>query len=61
MNPYKDMHGLYAMEMVRKYENRMIGELPPHIFAIGNATYSSLRRTSKNQCVVIRYRRSGTD
>jgi len=39
---------------VRQYEGVPIGELPPHIFAIGNATYYSLRRTRKNQCVVIR-------
>ena len=55
VNPYKDIPSLYGMDAVRRYEGRMIGDLPPHIFAIGNATYTSLRRSGKNQCVVIRY------
>jgi hypothetical protein len=54
VNPYKDLPGLYGKDLVRRYEGKMIGDMPPHIFAIGNATYSSMRRTSKNQCVVIR-------
>lgn len=53
VNPYCEISGLYSLDMVRKYENVNIGDLPPHIFAIGNATYSSLRRTGRNQCVVI--------
>ena len=55
MNPYKEIPNLYSLEMVRRYAGRNIGDLPPHIFSIGNATYSSLLRTSRNQCVVIRY------
>ena len=55
VNPYKDLPGLYDLRKVREYEGVPIGELPPHIFAIGNATYYSLRRTKKNQCVVIRF------
>jgi len=54
VNPYKDIPGLYDMNAVRQYKDVPIGELPPHIFAIGNATYFSLQRAKKNQCVVIR-------
>jgi len=55
VNPYKEISGLYSLQTVKKYQGVPIGELPPHIFAIGNATYYSLQRTKVNQCVVIRY------
>jgi len=35
------------------YKEKKIGELPPHIFAIGDNCYSLMRRTRQNQCVVI--------
>jgi myosin-7 len=35
------------------YKEKKIGELPPHIFAIGDNCYTLMRRQSQNQCVVI--------
>ena len=35
------------------YKEKKIGELPPHIFEIGDNCYSLMRRTRQNQCVVI--------
>ena len=54
VNPYGSIKGLYGLDAVKEYDGVPIGELPPHIFAIGNATYYSLSRTLKNQCIVIR-------
>jgi len=53
VNPYKSLP-LYTIDLVRKYKNAALGELPPHIFAIANETLSCLRKTGENQCVVIR-------
>ena len=38
---------------IKLYKEKKIGELPPHIFAIGDNCYSIMRRTRQNQCVVI--------
>ena len=35
------------------YKDKKIGELPPHIFAIGDNSYASMKRFAQDQCIVI--------
>lgn len=35
------------------YKERKIGELPPHIFAIGDNAYTNIKRYRQDQCIVI--------
>lgn len=35
------------------YKERKIGELPPHIFAIGDNAYTNMKRYRQDQCIVI--------
>ncbi|XP_046641646.1 unconventional myosin-XV-like isoform X4 [Daphnia pulicaria] len=46
VNPYK-MFDIYGLDMVKKYENQILGTLPPHLFAIGSAAYD--RMTSRDK------------
>ncbi|XP_072386404.1 unconventional myosin-XV [Diabrotica undecimpunctata] len=50
VNPYRNFDGSYGLETAQSYRGRMIGDLPPHIFALGSAAYSAL---SVPQVVVI--------
>ncbi|CAB4004449.1 unconventional myosin-XV-like, partial [Paramuricea clavata] len=52
VNPYK-MFDIYGLDKVKEYEGKPIGELPPHIFAIGNAAYYQMLKDGINQVVVI--------
>lgn len=52
MNPYQRMD-IYDGGHIRKYQGKPLGELPPHIFAIGNALHMNMLKTSKDQCVII--------
>lgn len=54
INPYEILP-IYTMDQINFYQDRNIGDIPPHIFAIGNDSYRELLDTSTNQCVVIRY------
>lgn len=36
VNPYKPIENVYSLEMMQSYQDRQIGERPPHIFAISN-------------------------
>lgn len=36
-----------------KYQNKKMGELPPHLYAIAEAAYINVQRSSKNQSCVI--------
>ncbi|XP_055956290.1 unconventional myosin-IXa isoform X3 [Patella vulgata] len=52
VNPFK-FFPIYNPKYVKMYQNRRLGELPPHIFAIADAAYYTMLRTKKNQCIVI--------
>ncbi|KAF5306868.1 hypothetical protein FQA39_LY00098 [Lamprigera yunnana] len=50
VNPYRMFDSSYGMEAAQRYRGKMIGTLPPHLFAIGAAAYSAL---PSSQVVVI--------
>nr|XP_039263341.1 unconventional myosin-VIIa-like isoform X3 [Styela clava] len=52
VNPYQILP-LYEVDHIRMYTNRKIGELPPHIFAIADNAYFNMKRTQKDQCVIV--------
>ncbi|CAF3514389.1 unnamed protein product [Rotaria sp. Silwood1] len=52
VNPYKLLK-IYNIDYIRKYSNKKIGELPPHIFAIGDNAYWSMQRYQHDQCIII--------
>lgn len=53
VNPYQILP-IYTAEQIKLYRERKIGELPPHIFAIGDNCYSQMKRYRQDQCIVIR-------
>lgn len=52
VNPYQILP-IYTAEQIKLYKERKIGELPPHIFAIGDNSYAHMRRYGQDQCIVI--------
>lgn len=44
---------IYTAEQIKIYKERKIGELPPHIFAIGDNSYANMKRFCQDQCIVI--------
>lgn len=52
VNPFK-FFPIYNPKYVSMYQNKQLGELPPHIFAVADAAYHSMLRNRKNQCIVI--------
>lgn len=52
MNPFK-FFPIYNPKYVKIYQNKRLGELPPHIFAIADAAFYTMIRKKKNQCIVI--------
>ena len=54
VNPYQ-LFPIYDAEHVKKYKNRKLGDLPPHIFAVADNAYTHMKREAHNQCVIIRY------
>lgn len=53
INPY-EMLPIYDNELIKRYRDHKIGELSPHIFAVGSSSYSDMKATRQNQCIVIR-------
>ena len=52
VNPYQIL-SIYTSEQIKKYRDKKIGELAPHIFAIGDNAYHNMRRYQHDQCVII--------
>ncbi|XP_063242244.1 myosin-VIIa [Bacillus rossius redtenbacheri] len=52
VNPYQILP-IYTAEQIKLYKDRKIGELPPHIFAIGDNSYTHMKRYGQDQCIVI--------
>ncbi|CAG5128525.1 unnamed protein product, partial [Candidula unifasciata] len=52
VNPYEILP-IYTSEQIQQYRDKKIGELPPHIFAIADNSYSSMKRYQHDQCVII--------
>lgn len=50
------MFDIYGLDQVKLYEGRILGTLPPHLFAVGSSAYSqvsSANNSTANQVVVI--------
>uniref|UniRef100_A0A8C2G4A0 Unconventional myosin-Ib n=1 Tax=Cyprinus carpio TaxID=7962 RepID=A0A8C2G4A0_CYPCA len=52
MNPYKSLP-IYTAEKVEEYRNRNFYELSPHVYALADEAYRSLREQDKDQCILI--------
>ncbi|GFO48953.1 myosin-viia [Plakobranchus ocellatus] len=52
VNPYEIL-SIYTTEQINMYRDKKIGELPPHIFAIADNSYSNMKRYQHDQCVII--------
>lgn len=52
VNPYKTIP-IYSADIMSKYQNKKMGDLPPHVYAISEAAYLNVQRSSKNQSCVI--------
>ena len=53
MNPYRMFDSIYGLDVVSKYEGRILGTLPPHIFAMGAAAYNRLvTKNGENQVLI---------
>ncbi|XP_004839951.1 unconventional myosin-Ig [Heterocephalus glaber] len=52
VNPYKQLP-LYGPEAVARYQGRELYERPPHLYALANAAYRAMKRSSRDTCIVI--------
>ena len=59
VNPYQILP-IYTADQIKLYKERKIGELPPHIFAIGDNCYTQMKRYGQDQCIVIRFQSHST-
>lgn len=52
LNPYKPVD-IYDENYVAAYKGREIYERPPHIFAVADSAYKTMKRHCKDSCIVI--------
>ncbi|XP_058812061.1 unconventional myosin-Ia [Topomyia yanbarensis] len=52
LNPFKPL-AIYTPDLVRKYANKSLFQLPPHIFALANSAHQFLLNYNEDQCIVM--------
>eukprot|EP00002_Diphylleia_rotans_P018353 TRINITY_DN3556_c0_g3_i2.p1 TRINITY_DN3556_c0_g3~~TRINITY_DN3556_c0_g3_i2.p1 ORF type:complete len:1043 (-),score=218.53 TRINITY_DN3556_c0_g3_i2:82-3210(-) len=52
INPYKSVP-LYSDELVQKYRGKAIGRLPPHVYAVADRAYRSMKADKTSQSILI--------
>ncbi|EAT34876.1 AAEL012922-PA [Aedes aegypti] len=52
LNPFKPLT-IYTPDLVRKYANKSLFQLPPHIFALANSAHQFLLNYNEDQCIVL--------
>ncbi|ODM97208.1 Unconventional myosin-XV [Orchesella cincta] len=52
VNPYK-MFDIYGLPIVKKYEGKVLGALPPHLFAISSSAYTRMAKDAAPQVIII--------
>ena len=52
VNPYKTLD-IYGSDYVKEYRKSEIYEKPPHIFALANAAYRTMKRNAEDSCIII--------
>ncbi|XP_048205888.1 unconventional myosin-Ia [Perognathus longimembris pacificus] len=52
VNPYQQLP-IYGPEFIAKYQDYTFYELKPHIYALANMAYQSLRDQDRDQCILI--------
>eukprot|EP01043_Picozoa_sp_COSAG02_P009111 COSAG02_NODE_304_length_25204_cov_11.025095_17_plen_1285_part_00 len=53
INPYKDMSHIYQDDLMFQYKGKSIGTLEPHVFAIADHSYRSMKNLGTGQSVII--------
>ncbi|KAM9321482.1 unconventional myosin-Ia [Gastrophryne carolinensis] len=52
VNPYKQL-SIYTPEKIEEYRNSVFYQLKPHIYAVADDAYKSLRDRDRDQCILI--------
>ncbi|BFZ55899.1 class II myosin [Savitreella phatthalungensis] len=52
VNPFRDL-GIYTDAVLQSYRNKNRLEMSPHVFAIAESAYYSMKSYNENQCIII--------
>ncbi|XP_013788339.1 unconventional myosin-VI-like [Limulus polyphemus] len=53
VNPYFEIKNLYCQSIIKQYQGKSLGVLPPHVFAIGDKAFRDMKRGKQSQSIIV--------
>lgn len=53
VNPYKEVKNLYSKATIKSYNGKSIGEMPPHVYAVGDKAIRDMRVLKQSQSIIV--------
>ncbi|XP_069462379.1 unconventional myosin-VI isoform X3 [Ambystoma mexicanum] len=53
VNPYFDVPKLYTSDIIKKYQGKSLGTLPPHVYAIADKAFRDMKVLKMSQSIIV--------
>uniref|UniRef100_A0A670Y8U7 Unconventional myosin-VI n=1 Tax=Pseudonaja textilis TaxID=8673 RepID=A0A670Y8U7_PSETE len=53
VNPYFDIPKLYSLDVIKKYQGKSLGTLPPHVYAIADKAFRDMKVLKMSQSIIV--------
>ncbi|XP_072264648.1 unconventional myosin-VI isoform X1 [Pyxicephalus adspersus] len=53
VNPYFDVPKLYVSDIIKQYQGKSLGTLPPHVFAIADKAFRDMKVLKMSQSIIV--------
>ncbi|XP_066902835.1 myosin heavy chain 95F isoform X1 [Halyomorpha halys] len=53
VNPYFEIKNLYSSQVIKSYQGKSLGVLPPHVFAIADKSFRDMKVLKQSQSIIV--------
>ncbi|BES87602.1 Myosin N-terminal SH3-like domain [Nesidiocoris tenuis] len=53
VNPYFEIKDLYSSKIIKQYQGKSLGVMPPHVFAIADKSFRDMKTLKQSQSIIV--------